>query len=62
MTKIKTHSGAKKRFKITKKWKVKHEKAYTSHLFINKKKAQRKYKYGKVLDVADNKRIKALFV
>jgi len=29
---------------------------------MNKKKAQRNYKNGKVLDSVDNKRVKALFV
>lgn len=62
MTRIKTHSWAKKRFKITKKWKIKYNKGATSHLLMNKKKAQRNYKSGKILDIADTKRIKALFV
>ena len=33
MPKIKTHSGAKKRFKTTKSGKVKRAHAYTSHIF-----------------------------
>lgn len=32
MPKLKTHSGAKKRFKLTKTGKVKRAKAYKSHL------------------------------
>ena len=32
MPKLKTHSGAKKRFKVTKSGKVKRAKAYKSHL------------------------------
>jgi len=62
MTRVKTHSWAKKRFKITKNWKIKHGKSATSHLLMNKKKAHRNYKNGKIIDIADNKRIKALFV
>ena len=62
MTRVKTHSWAKKRFKITKNWKVKHQKGSVSHLLMNKKKAQRNYKSSKILDSVDNKRIKALFV
>ena len=38
MPKIKTHSGAKKRFKLTKNGKVKRAHAYKSHI-LNKKKA-----------------------
>jgi len=62
MTKLKTHSWAKKRFKITKTWKVKYDKGATSHLLMNKKKAHRNYKNWKILDIVDNKRIKFLFV
>ncbi len=62
MTRVKTHSWAKKRFAITKNGKVKFKKGATSHLLMNKKKAHRNYKNGKILDVADNKRVKALFV
>ena len=32
MPKLKTHSGAKKRFKLTKSGKIKRAKAYKSHL------------------------------
>lgn len=41
MPKIKTHSGAKKRFKLTKKGKVVRAQAYTSHI-LNKKSTKRK--------------------
>ena len=41
MPKIKTHSGAKKRFKLTKNGKVKRAKAYKSHI-LNKKSTKRK--------------------
>lgn len=61
MSRIKTHSWAKKRFKITKNGKVVHKKQGCSHLLMNKDKAQRQYKYGKVLDKVENKRIYNLF-
>ena len=61
MSRIKTHSWAKKRFKITSNWKVVHKKQGCSHLLMNKKHAQRQYQYGKVLDKVDNKRVYALF-
>jgi len=41
MPKIKTHSGAKKRFKLTKSGKVKRGQAFTSHI-LNKKSTKRK--------------------
>lgn len=41
MPKIKTHSGAKKRFKLTSSGKVKRAHAYKSHI-LNKKSTKRK--------------------
>jgi len=41
MPKIKTHSGAKKRFNLTKSGKVKRACAYKSHI-LNKKTSKRK--------------------
>lgn len=41
MPKQKTHSGAKKRFKLTKNGKVKRAHAYKSHI-LNKKSTKRK--------------------
>ena len=41
MPKLKTHTGAKKRFKLTKNGKVKRAKAYKSHI-LNKKSTKRK--------------------
>ena len=41
MPKIKTHSGAKKRFKLTKTGKVKRALAYKSHI-LNRKTTKRK--------------------
>ena len=41
MPKLKTHSGAKKRFKLTKNGKIKRMHAYKSHI-LNKKTRKRK--------------------
>lgn len=41
MSKVKTHSGAKKRFKLTKNGKVKRAHAFKSHI-LNKKTSKRK--------------------
>ena len=41
MPKLKTHSGAKKRFKLTKTGKLKRAKAFKSHI-LNKKTTNRK--------------------
>lgn len=43
MGKLKTHSGTKKRIKVTKRGKVLHRHAMTSH-FLEKKSASRKRK------------------
>ncbi|MFW6132231.1 MAG: 50S ribosomal protein L35 [Candidatus Aminicenantaceae bacterium] len=61
MPKLKTHRGAKKRFKITGNKKIKHNKAYKSHI-LTKKSAKRKRKLGKqaLIDKADRNRIKRM--
>lgn len=41
MPKLKTHTGAKKRFKLTKNGKIKRAHAYKSHI-LNKKSTKRK--------------------
>lgn len=51
MPKIKTHSGAKKRFKLSKTGKVMRAHAYKSHI-LNKKTTKRKRNLRKVV-VAD---------
>ena len=51
MPKIKTHSGAKKRFKLTKSGQVKRAHAFKSHI-LNKKTSKRKKNLRKVV-VAD---------
>ena len=50
MPKIKTHSGAKKRFKLTKTGKIKRAHAYKSHI-LNKKSTKRKRNLRKVVVV-----------
>ena len=61
MPKMKSHSGAKKRFKLTGKGKVKARHAMTSHL-LNKKNAKRKRHLGRpvVLQPGDEARAKKL--
>ena len=61
MPKIKTHSGAKKRFKLTKTGKVVRAHAYKSHI-LNKKTTKRKRNLRKtaiadVTNVAQGKRL-----
>jgi len=61
MPKVKTHKGAKKRFKITKNKKIMYSKAYRGHI-LTKKSAKRKRglrKPGRIQS-ADQKRIKNL--
>ena len=61
MPKIKTHSGAKKRFKLTKTGKVLRAHAYKSHI-LNKKTTKRKRNLRKttVADVTNVVQIKRL--
>ena len=61
MPKIKTHSGAKKRFKISKNGKPMRAHAYKSHI-LNKKSTKRKRNLRKtaVVDVTNCKQIKRL--
>lgn len=59
--KMKSHSGAGKRFKITKGWKVKATKSCNNHLLIKKDKGNNKnFKYGKEITWANAKMIKNL--
>ena len=46
MPKMKTHSGAKKRFKITAKGHVKSKSAFTSHMMMNKPKSMKRKAKG----------------
>ncbi|KXB37206.1 ribosomal protein L35 [Bacteroidales bacterium KA00251] len=61
MPKLKTVSGAKKRFTITGSGKIKRKHAYMSHI-LTKKTKKRKRNLGKtgLVDRADEKRIKEL--
>lgn len=58
MPKMKTHSSAKKRFKVTGSGKVKRFQAYTSHMMRNKTKKQKNKLCGSTLvSKSDEKRI-----
>jgi large subunit ribosomal protein L35 len=61
MPKIKTHSGAKKRFKLSKNGKPMRAKAFKSHI-LNKKNTKRKRRLRKVVvaDVTNERQIKKL--
>jgi large subunit ribosomal protein L35 len=61
MPKTKTHSGAKKRFKLTAKGKVRGRHAMTSHI-LEKKSPNRKRRLGRpaMLDRHDAPRVKQL--
>ena len=58
MPKIKTHSGSKKRFKLTKNGKVKRAHAFKSHI-LNKKTTKRKRALRKAA-YADHTNVKAI--
>jgi len=61
MPKIKTHKGAKKRFKITGTGKIKRHSSHTGHLFLNKSaKRKRNLRKASLVDKADEKRMKRL--
>lgn len=58
MPKMKTHSSAKKRFKVTGSGKIKRFQAYTSHMMRNKsKKAKLNLRGSTLVSKADEKRI-----
>ena len=58
--KAKSHSGAAKRFKITKKGKVLASKSCNNHLLTNKWKTNKKSPYWKELSGSNSKMIKNL--
>lgn len=61
MPKMKTHRGAAKRFKLTKKGKVKRNKAFKSHILTKKaSKRKRNLRKATLLTSADQHRIKRL--
>ena len=61
MPKIKTHSGAKKRFKLTKTGQVKRAHAFKSHI-LNKKTTKRKrnLRQAAVVDVTNVAKVKKM--
>ena len=61
MPKMKTHSGAKKRFKVTATGKVRGRSAFSSHI-LEKKSPKRKRRLGRpaVIAKSDEGRIKEL--
>jgi large subunit ribosomal protein L35 len=61
MPKMKTHSGAKKRFRKTAKGKLRGRRAYSTHI-LEKKSPKRKRKMRRPVEIAkpDQKRIRTL--
>ncbi len=57
MPKMKTHSSAKKRFKITAKGKVKAKQAFTSHMMMNKPKSMKRKARGLTVMSESDERI-----
>ncbi|MBP3236095.1 MAG: 50S ribosomal protein L35 [Bacteroidales bacterium] len=63
MAKLKTNSGAKKRFALTGSGKIKRKHAYHSHILTKKtKKQKRNLDHFAILDKVDEKRVKELLV
>ena len=63
MAKLKTNSGAKKRFAFTGSGKIKRKHAYHSHILTKKtKKRKRNLDHFALLEKADNVRVKELLV
>ncbi len=63
MPKMKTNSGAKKRFQLTGSGKVKRKHAFKSHILTKKTiKQKRNLTYSALVSKADEKRIKGLLI
>lgn len=61
MPKMKTKSGAKKRFKFTGSGKIKRKHAYKSHILTKKStKRKRNLTYSTIVDQADEKNIRRM--
>ncbi|MCD6574448.1 50S ribosomal protein L35 [Candidatus Aerophobetes bacterium] len=61
MPKLKSHRGVMKRFKVTRKGKVKRSKAFASHLKLKKSaKRKRKLRQPAIVEGSDAKKIKRL--
>jgi large subunit ribosomal protein L35 len=63
MPKMKSNSGAKKRFKVTAKGRVKRQKAFKSHI-LTKKSAKRKrnLRQSTLVHEADEKRVRRMIL
>jgi large subunit ribosomal protein L35 len=63
MPKMKTHSGAKKRFRKTAKGKLRGRRAYSSHMLEHKSpKRKRRMRKPVEIDGVDSKRVNGLLV
>ena len=63
MAKLKTNSGAKKRFTLTGSGKIKRKHAYHSHILTKKtKKQKRNLDHFAIIEHVDERRIKELLV
>ena len=63
MPKMKSNSGAKKRFQLTGSGKVKRKHAFKSHILTKKTtKQKRNLTYSAIVTSADEKRVKALIL
>ena len=63
MAKLKTNSGAKKRFTLTGTGKIKRKHAYHSHILTKKtKKQKRNLDHFAILDKANEKAVKEMLV
>lgn len=61
MPKLKSNKGVLKRFRLTKKGKVKRSRAFKSHILTKKnRKRKRGLRRGGIVSSADSKRIKRL--
>ncbi len=61
MSKLKTHTGAKKRFKLTKSGKIKRSQALKNHILTKKSpKRKRKLRKGIYTSAADSPAIKKM--
>ncbi len=63
MPKMKTHSGAKKRFKLTGTGKIKRKHAYKSHILTKKDtKRKRNLTHAALVSTADTYRVEKMLV
>ena len=61
MPKVKTNSGAKKRFKVTGTGKLKRKRAFKNHILTKKEtKQKRNLRHTAIVDKADEGRIKKM--